>query len=150
MVKVHPAQIHQSWHSPRSGWQCQSLLFSRKFHCSSGHWPSGNKLLLVLLLTQAVEVEAHVEEQIEEQLKDGTLETALQAVVDLLRTAPKTVVEFRSSARRRGSRSNRKNKKNDLRRSTIGKTQSRSPETDLVPKTSEIGNFEIRASPPLL
>ena len=90
----------------RSGWQCQSLLFSRKFHCSSG-----NKLLLVVLLTQAVEVEAHVEEKVEEQLKDGTLETALQAVVDLLRTAPKTVVEFRSSARRRGSRSNRKNKK---------------------------------------
>ena len=68
----------------------------------------------MLLLTQAVEVEAHVEEQIEEQLKDGTLETALQAVVDLLRTAPKTVVEFRSSARRRGSRSNRKNKKKRL------------------------------------
>ena len=50
---------------------------------------------------QAVEVEAHVETKVEEQLKDGTLETAPQAVVDRLRTVPKTVVEFRSSARKR-------------------------------------------------
>ena len=82
----------------------------------------------MVLLTQAVEVEAHVEEQIEEQLKDATLETAPQAVVDRLRPVPKTVMEFRSNERKSGSRSDCN--KSDLRRSTIGKTQSRSPKTD--------------------
>ena len=149
MVKVHLAQIHHSWHSPRSGWQCQSLLHPSNLSIARpGNLPSRNNLLRVVLLTQAVEIEAHVDEQVQEQLKDGTPETAPQAVVDRLRTIPKTVMEFRSSARKSGSRPDCN--KSDLRQSPIGKTQSRSPETDLVPKTSEIGNFEIRASPPLL
>ena len=65
-----------------------------------GNWPSRRQLLLVVLLTQAVEVEEQVEEKVEEQLTDGTLETDPQALVDRLRTVPKTVIEFRSSARK--------------------------------------------------
>ena len=54
----------------------------------------------MVLLAQAIEVEAQVEDKVEEQLTDGTLETAPQAVVDRLRSVPKTVVDFKSSARK--------------------------------------------------